>query len=78
MIQSKTRRVVKITAWILPLLLLILAFSPAPVSAGVCEKAVAKCGADAVLAGMLSGLQTFIFFSTGCIMGYTWCLQYYV
>ncbi len=43
-----------------------------------CDKALVKCSVDAVIAGILSGPQTFLLFASGCLMGYTWCLKYYV
>ncbi len=44
----------------------------------VCDKALVKCGVDAVIAGILSGAQTFLLFYSGCLMGYSWCLKYYM
>jgi hypothetical protein len=43
-----------------------------------CDRALTKCSVDAVIAGILSGPQTFLLFASGCLMGYTWCLKYYV
>jgi len=45
---------------------------------GACDKALVKCGVDAVIAGILSGPQTFLLFYSGCLMGYSWCLKYYM
>jgi hypothetical protein len=44
----------------------------------VCDKALIKCGVDALIAGVLSGAQTFLLLYSGCLMGYTWCLKYYM
>lgn len=43
-----------------------------------CDKAFVKCGVDAVIGGILSGPQMFLLIYSGCLMGYTWCLKYYV
>jgi hypothetical protein len=46
-------------------------------SEDVCEKAMSRCTADAVKAGLISGAQSFFIYLSGCFMGYTWCLKYY-
>ena len=46
-------------------------------SEDVCKKAVSRCVADAVKAGLVSGAQSFLIYLSGCLMGYTWCLKYY-
>jgi hypothetical protein len=43
-----------------------------------CDKAFVKCGVDALIGGFLSGPQMFLFIYSGCLMGYTWCLKYYM
>lgn len=78
MTQSKKWKRAKIFAGILCLLIIVQALSPVSASGGVCEKALGKCGADAAIAGLLSGFQTFAFYSSGCLMGYSWCLEYYM
>lgn len=57
--------------------LIILCSSPGFASKEVCEKALARCGVDAAIAGLFSGPQTFLTYYAGCFMGYSWCLKYY-
>jgi hypothetical protein len=45
---------------------------------GVCEKALKRCGIDAAIAGLLSGPEMFLLYYSGCLMGYSWCLNYYM
>lgn len=44
----------------------------------ICTKALQKCGADAIVttlfAGPLAGLEYF----GGCLVGYDWCLKYFI
>ena len=47
-------------------------------SADVCRKALSRCTVDAVVAGLFSGPQSFLLYFSGCFMGYSWCLKYYV
>jgi len=42
-----------------------------------CEKALARCGADAVIAGLTGGPLAFALWSSGCLMGYDFCMRYY-
>jgi len=44
----------------------------------VCFKAFQRCEVDAVIAGIFSGIQSFVVYSGFCITGYSWCLKYYV
>lgn len=46
-------------------------------SEDVCKKALARCAADAVVAGLFSGPQSFMLYYSGCFIGYSWCLKYY-
>ncbi len=46
--------------------------------AAVCRKALSRCTVDAVVAGLFSGPQSFMLYVSGCFMGYSWCLKYYV
>lgn len=57
--------------------LVILCSSPGFASKEVCENALIKCGVDAVVAGLISGPQSFLAYSAGCFIGYSWCLKYY-
>ena len=44
----------------------------------ICNKALLKCGIDAVIAGLLSSMATLGFTVMGCLIGYDWCLKYYL
>jgi hypothetical protein len=57
--------------------LIVLCSTPGFASKEVCEKALARCGVDAVVAGLFSGPQAFLSYYAGCFMGYSWCLKYY-
>jgi len=57
--------------------LVILFCSPGFASNEECDKALARCGVDALIAGLFGGPQSFLAYSAGCIMGYSWCLRYY-
>jgi hypothetical protein len=61
----------------LALLMIFLFLTPHQLSAGVCERALAKCGIDALLTSLLSGPEIGALYLSGCLLGYSWCLQYY-
>ena len=52
--------------------------SSAQASEDVCKKALEKCAVDAVKAGLATGPQSFLLYYSGCFLGYTWCLKYYI
>ena len=52
--------------------------SPHFASGDVCKDALNDCLLDAVVAGLFSGPQTFLLFYSGCLIGYTFCVKYYV
>ena len=61
--------------------LLVLTVFPQSVSGGVCEKALARCGADLLFPGILGLLISPVSFAAGaagCLGGYSWCLNYYL
>ena len=61
--------------------LLVLTVFPQPVSGGVCERALARCGADLLFPGIFGLLLSPVSFAAGfvgCMSGYTWCLNYYL
>jgi putative Mn2+ efflux pump MntP len=47
-------------------------------SEDVCKEAMSDCLMDAVVAGLFSGTQTFLIYYSACMIGYTFCLKYYV
>jgi hypothetical protein len=42
-----------------------------------CERALAKCAVDATIAGLTGGPIAFALWSSGCLMGYDFCMRYY-
>lgn len=68
----------KVLTAVLTLFVLVLASAPYALDAGVCEKALVKCSVDVVIIGILSGFQSAAIYASGCLLGYSWCLQYYV
>lgn len=58
-------------------LCLFMGYSAAA-SDDVCEDALKRCTTDAVISGLLSGVQSFLVYYSVCLMGYSWCLKYYV
>ena len=61
----------------LVLLMIFIVLAPHQLSAGVCERALAKCGIDALLTSLLSGPEIGALYFSACLLGYSWCLQYY-
>ena len=76
MLKQKSN--IKFLAGFLALLLISIAFTPHTLNAGVCERALAKCGIDALLSTLLSGPEIGALYYSGCLLGYAWCLQYYI
>jgi hypothetical protein len=42
-----------------------------------CERALARCAADAVIAGLTGGPLALALWGSGCLMGYDFCMKYY-
>jgi hypothetical protein len=65
--------------FVMGLMLLVCLFLVSSVFASedVCKKALTRCTADAVVAGLFSGPQSFLLYYSGCFIGYSWCLKYY-
>jgi len=79
--EDKMNKYQRITAaLILILFLTALAHLPALAqdNTEICNRALLKCGVDAVIAGLLSGMTTLAFTAMGCLIGYDWCLKYYL
>lgn len=65
--------------WGMIFLLFFLAVAPQTASAGVCGEALEKCMASALLGAIFSlNVTVLAMFSTSCLMGYSWCLRYYL
>lgn len=76
--STKKRRSRVLAAALVFLLLTGVASLPSlHASMADCEKALARCGVDAVLAGFTGGPLAFALWSSGCLMGYDFCLRYY-
>jgi hypothetical protein len=43
----------------------------------ICERALAACAIDATIAGLTGGPLAFALWSSGCLMGYDFCMRYY-
>lgn len=44
---------------------------------GLCEEALGRCAMDAAVAGLMGGAHAFGAYAAGCLLGYSWCLEYY-
>jgi hypothetical protein len=42
-----------------------------------CERALARCALDAMIAGLTGGPLALALWGSGCLMGYDFCLRYY-
>lgn len=42
----------------------------------ICQEALSDCAMDAVVTLIFGGPYAFALYSSGCFMGYTWCLKY--
>ena len=67
--------------WVLTGVILLLIFmvaTPQALTAGVCEKALEKCIIHAISAAIFSlSPAIFAYYSTSCLMGYSFCISYY-
>jgi hypothetical protein len=43
---------------------------------GICDEALSECALDAMVTLIFGGPYAFALYSSGCLMGYTWCLKY--
>ncbi len=74
----------KLTKWAAALTVaaVLTALYAAPIQAresvSICNNALVKCGLDAVVAGLLSGGSAMALTFMGCLIGYDWCLKYYL
>ena len=74
----KNRRWKRIFGIGLVLFLGIFLVSSGFASGDICREALNDCLVDAVVAGLFGGPQTFLLYYSGCMIGYTFCLKYYV
>jgi hypothetical protein len=76
--RTKDRRISKVLAAVSVFLILGFVVTSAGWADSLCEKALARCLVDAVVATILSGPETGGAYVLGCLNGYTWCLMYYL
>ena len=75
---SRTKKIWRIVP-VVVLVAAVLLAGPLSAEAGVCERALEACLIDAVFGAILSLSPGVLFaFTASCIMGYEWCLLYYV
>ena len=74
--KKKGRRIM-VGALVLTLFLGVIVTPSLHASLADCERALAKCGADAAIAGLTGGPLAFALWSSGCLMGYDFCMKYY-
>ena len=68
----------KIMVVALVLFILVYAAAPSLQANDECVEALKKCSVDAIFALIFGGPQAFLLYYSGCLMGYTWCLKYYL
>jgi hypothetical protein len=51
---------------------------PAQDHVAICNRALEKCGVQAVIAGIFGGLNSLGAYAAGCLIGYDFCLKYYI
>jgi len=73
--KSKRRKAGTFLAGALVLLMVVSVAAPS-LQAGMCERALAKCGIDATVAGVTGGPGAAALWGVGCLAGYHWCLRY--
>ncbi len=73
----KSKKIVLTAAFILLAAVITAVPVHAAENTNVCNKALLKCGIDAVIAGLLSGGTALLLISMGCIIGYEFCLKFY-
>ena len=68
---------IKIMAGVLVLLMAALIFAPQQLSAKECVEALGRCSIDAVIVAIFGGIQNGLLYFSGCLIGYSWCLEYF-
>lgn len=76
--KIKKKKAFRIKAGALALLIFVSA-AVLPLNANnVCESALVRCEADAIISMIFGGVQVFAAYSFGCLIGYAWCLRYFL
>ncbi len=68
----------KIIVGALLLLALLQVTAPFMQAKNVCMGGLVKCEADALIVGAFGGLEVFGMYAAACMVGYTWCIKYYL
>ncbi len=81
--MNKNKKSIQKKLGVTVLVLCIIAMAAAPnyLSGGVCEKALARCGAGLIFPGIIGAIlapATVAAGATACLSGYSWCLVYYI
>jgi len=81
--MNKNKKSIQKKLGVTVLVLCIIAMAAAPnyLSGGVCEKALARCGAGLIFPGIIGVIlapATVAAGATACLSGYSWCLAYYI
>ena len=74
--KNKGNRIL-IGALVFSLLIGVILAPSLHASRAVCERALTRCAIDAGIAGLTGGPLVFALWSSGCLMGYDFCLRYY-
>lgn len=76
--QFKRKMAERILVGALALLISIYAVAPILQAGSVCDRALGKCSADAMIVLIFSGIQTSALYSASCLIFYGWCRKYYL
>ena len=68
----------KIMVVALVLFILVYAAAPSLQANADCGEALRKCSVDSVIILIFGGPHAFLLYYSGCFLGYTWCLKYYL
>jgi len=81
--MNKNKKLIQKKLGVTVLVLCIIAMAAAPnyLSGGICEKALARCGAGLIFPGVIGAIlapATVVAGAGACFSGYSWCLAYYL
>ena len=77
-IQKKKGSRILVGALVFSLLMGVVFAPSLHANQAVCERALARCALDAMIAGLTGGPLAFALWGSGCLMGYDFCMRYYV
>ncbi len=79
--EMREKKVLKgvVAAALILVVIAVSGFFPLDLEArvGLCEEALGRCAMDAAVAGLMGGAHAFGAYAAGCVLGYSWCLDYY-